>query len=147
MRLHDLKPNPGAKKGRKRIGRGPGSGRGTTAGRGMNGQKSRSGGGVMVGFEGGQTPLYRKLPHRKGFKSINKKEYVVVNVADLDVFEAGCEITIPVLQDAGIISNLKDGVKILGNGELSKAFTVKANKFSKSAIDKIQAAGGTVEVI
>ncbi|MBR4750072.1 MAG: 50S ribosomal protein L15 [Abditibacteriota bacterium] len=147
MRLHDLKPNPGAKKGRKRIGRGPGSGRGTTAGRGMNGQKSRSGGGVMVGFEGGQTPLYRKLPHRKGFKSINKKEYVVVNVADLDVFEAGCEITIPVLQDAGIISNLKDGVKILGGGELSKAFTVKANKFSKSAIDKIQAAGGTVEVI
>ncbi|MBO4548398.1 MAG: 50S ribosomal protein L15, partial [Abditibacteriota bacterium] len=113
MRLHDLKPNPGAKTGRKRIGRGPGSGRGTTAGRGMNGQKSRSGGGVMVGFEGGQTPLYRKLPHRKGFKSINKKEYVVVNVADLDVFEAGCEITIPVLQDAGIISNLKDGVKIL----------------------------------
>ena len=136
MRLHDLKPNPGAKKGRKRIGRGPGSGRGTTAGRGMNGQKSRSGGGVMVGFEGGQTPLYRKLPHRKGFKSINKKEYVVVNVADLDVFEAGCEITIPVLQDAGIISNLKDGVKILGNGELSKAFTVKANKLL------ILAAGG-----
>ncbi|MBP5274848.1 MAG: 50S ribosomal protein L15 [Abditibacteriota bacterium] len=147
MRLHDLKPNDGAKKDRKRVGRGPGSGRGTTAGRGMNGQKSRSGGGVMVGFEGGQTPLYRKLPHRKGFNSINKKDYVVVNVADFDSFEAGAEITIAALQEAGIISNLKDGVKVLGNGEISKSFTVKANKFSKSAIDKIQAAGGTVEVV
>jgi large subunit ribosomal protein L15 len=113
----------------------------------MNGQKSRSGGGVMVGFEGGQTPLYRKLPHRKGFNSINKKDYVVVNVADFDSFEAGAEITIAALQEAGIISNLKDGVKVLGNGEISKSFTVKANKFSKSAIDKIQAAGGTVEVV
>ena len=148
MRLHDLKPNDGAKKVRKRVGRGPGSGNGTTAGRGMNGQKSRSGGGVMVGFEGGQTPLYRKLPHRKGFKSINRKEYVVVNLADLENdFEAGAEITVSVLQEKGIISNLKDGVKILGDGDLSKAFNVKANKFSKSAIDKIQAAGGTVEVV
>ena len=147
MRINDLKPNPGVKKSRKRVGRGPGSGTGTTAGRGMNGQKSRSGGGVMVGFEGGQTPLYRKFPHKKGFRSINRVNFSFVNVADFDNFDAGTEINAQVLIEAGIISDVKDGVKILGNGDITKAFTVKANKFSKSAEEKIKAAGGTVEVI
>ena len=147
MRIHDLKPNQGSTHSRKRVGRGPGSGYGTTAGRGMNGQKSRSGGGVKVGFEGGQTPMYRKFPQKKGFRNINRKEFVVVNLYQLEEFEAGQVITIEALQQRGFINKLKDGVKILGDGELTKAVTVKANKFSVSAEEKIKAAGGSVEVI
>ena len=147
MRIHDLKPNQGSTHSRKRLGRGPGSGHGTTAGRGMNGQKSRSGGGVKVGFEGGQTPLYRKFPQKKGFRNINRKEFVVVNLYQLEEFEAGQVITIESLQQRGFINKLKDGVKVLGDGELTKAITVQANKFSVSAEEKIKAAGGSVEVI
>lgn len=147
MRLHDLKPNAGSTHSRKRVGRGPGSGRGTTAGRGMNGQKSRAGGGVMLGFEGGQTPMYRRFPQKKGFNNINRKEFVVVNISDLEVFDAGSVVTIETLQQYGFINKLKDGVKVLANGDLTKALTVKANKFSKAAEEKIIAAGGTVEVI
>lgn len=147
MRIHDLKPNQGSTHSRKRVGRGPGSGHGTTAGRGMNGQKSRSGGGVKVGFEGGQTPLYRKFPQKKGFRNINRKEFVVVNLYQLEEFEAGQVITIESLQQRGFINKLKDGVKVLGDGELTKAITVQANKFSVSAEEKIKAAGGSVEVI
>jgi len=147
MRIHDLKPNQGSTHSRKRVGRGPGSGHGTTAGRGMNGQKSRSGHGIKVGFEGGQTPLYRKFPQKKGFRNINRKEFVVVNLYQLEEFEAGQVITIESLQQRGFINKLKDGVKVLGDGELTKAITVKANKFSVSAEEKIKAAGGSVEVI
>ena len=147
MRLHDLRPSVGSTHSRKRVGRGPGSGRGTTAGRGMNGQKSRAGGGVKVGFEGGQTPLYRRLPQKKGFNNINRKEFVVVNVNELEIFDAGTEITVEMLKKSGLINKTKDGIKLLGNGELTKSFTVKVNKFSKSAEEKIKAAGGTVEVI
>lgn len=147
MRLHDLKPNAGSTHSRKRVGRGPGSGYGTTAGRGMNGQKSRAGGGVMLGFEGGQTPMYRRFPQKKGFNNINRKEFVVVNTSDLEVFDAGSVVTIETLQQYGFINKLKDGVKVLANGDLTKALTVKANKFSKAAEEKIIAAGGTVEVI
>ena len=147
MRIHDLKPNQGSTHSRKRVGRGPGSGHGTTAGRGMNGQKSRSGHGIKVGFEGGQTPLYRKFPQKKGFRNINRKEFVVVNLYQLEEFEAGQVITIESLQQRGFINKLKDGVKVLGDGELTKAITVQANKFSVSAEEKIKAAGGSVEVI
>ena len=148
MRIHDLKPNQGATHSRKRVGRGPGSGHGTTAGRGMNGQKSRSNVGLKVGFEGGQTPLYRKFPQKKGFNNINRKEYAVVNVAKLEeVFEANTEITAEALLEKKCINSVKDGIKILGDGELTKAFTVKANKFSAVATKKIEACGGKVEVI
>ncbi|MBQ0105107.1 MAG: 50S ribosomal protein L15 [Armatimonadetes bacterium] len=148
MRLHDLKPNQGSTHSRKRVGRGPGSGHGTTAGRGMNGQKSRSNVGLKIGFEGGQTPLYRKFPQKKGFNNINRKEFVVVNVAKLEeVFDAGSVVTIEALLDKKCINGVKDGVKILGDGELTKALTVKANKFSAVAVEKIKACGGTVEVI
>ena len=148
MRLHDLKPNQGSTHSRKRVGRGPGSGHGTTAGRGMNGQKSRSNVGLKIGFEGGQTPLYRKFPQKKGFNNINRKEFVVVNVAKLEeVFDAGSVVTIEALLDKKCINGVKDGVKILGDGELTKALTVKANKFSAVALEKIKACGGTVEVI
>jgi len=148
MRLHDLKPNQGSTHASKRVGRGPGSGHGTTAGRGMNGQKSRSNVGIKVGFEGGQTPLYRKFPHKKGFKNINRKEYVVVNISKLEeVFDAGAEVTIEALLDKKCINSVKDGVKILGDGEITKALTVKANKFSAEATKKIEACGGKVEVI
>ena len=148
MRLHDLKPNQGSTHSRKRVGRGPGSGHGTTAGRGMNGQKSRSNVGLKIGFEGGQTPLYRKFPQKKGFNNINRKEFVVVNVAKLEeVFAAGSVVTIEALLANKCINGVKDGVKILGDGELTKALTVKANKFSAVAVEKIKACGGTVEVI
>lgn len=147
MRLHDLKPALGSTHSRKRVGRGPGSGRGTTAGRGMNGQKSRAGGGVKVGFEGGQTPLYRRLPQRKGFNNINRKEFVAVNIDRLEIFESGTEVTIDMLKEFGLINKTKDGVKLLGNGDISKSLTIKVNKFSKSAEEKIKAAGGTVEVV
>lgn len=147
MRLNDLGPTPGSVKSRKRVGRGAGSGRGCTAGKGNKGQKARSGAHIKPGFEGGQTPLYRRLPQKKGFKSVNRIEYTVVNLTELEGFDAGTEITAEVLASNGIIGSLKDGLKILGNGELTKALTVKADKFSKTAEEKIKAAGGTAEVI
>ncbi|MBP1919110.1 50S ribosomal protein L15 [Youngiibacter multivorans] len=146
MKLHELKPAAGSRKAPKRVGRGTGSGLGKQAGKGMKGQKSRSGGGVRPGFEGGQMPLYRRIPKR-GFTNIFAKEYVEVNVDRLNIFENGAEITEEVLLKRGVVSKIVDGVKILGNGTLEKSLTVKATKFSKSAMEKIEAAGGKVEVI
>ena len=146
MKLHELRAVPGSTKERKRRGRGHATGQGTTGGRGMNGQKSRSGGGVRLGFEGGQMPLYRRLPKR-GFKNRNTKEIVGINVEALNRFEDGAEVTIAALVESGLVSNPKDGVKILGNGEITKKLTVQANKFSESAKQKIEAAGGKAEVI
>ena len=146
MRLHELKKPEGSTKAPKRIGRGQGTGQGTTAGRGMNGQNSRSGGGVRLGFEGGQMPLYRRLPKR-GFNNKWAKEYAEVNVKDLDRFEDGSVVDLGVLLAAGLVGKQLDGLKVLGNGELSKKLTVKAEKFSKSAVEKIEKAGGKAEVI
>lgn len=146
MRIHELKAPKGATKAPKRIGRGQGTGWGTTAGRGMNGQNSRSGGGVRLGFEGGQMPLYRRLPKR-GFTNPFSKEYSEVNVQDLNRFEDGAVVDQAALVAAGVVKQVKDGVKVLGNGEISKKLTVKAEKFSKSAAEKIEAAGGKAEVL
>jgi large subunit ribosomal protein L15 len=145
MRLHELKAPPGSRKAPKRKGRGTGSGQGKTAGRGMNGQNSRSGGGTRIGFEGGQMPLYRRIPKR-GFTNIWKVEYETVNVADLNNFDSDTEITPELLAEKRLVRK-KLGVKILGDGKLEKKLTVKANKFSKSAIEKIEAAGGRAEEI
>lgn len=144
--LNQLKPVEGARHTRKRKGQGVGSGLGKTAGRGQKGQNSRSGGGVRPGFEGGQIPLFQRLPKR-GFKNVNRKEYAVVNVSDLNVFENGAEVTIKTLIKAGLVNKTYDGVKVLGNGTLEKKLTVKASKFSASAEAAIKNAGGTVEVI
>lgn len=146
MDLSNLKPAPGSTKNRKRIGRGPGSGTGKTSGKGHKGQNARSGGGVKPGFEGGQMPLHRRLPKR-GFTSLNKKVYALVNLRDLDVFDAGTVVDIEALGKAGLVGGVKDGVKILADGELGKALTVQAHKFSKSAAAKIEAAGGKTEVL
>ncbi len=146
MKLHELRAVPGATKAPKRKGRGTASGQGTTAGRGMNGQKSRSGGGVRPGFEGGQMPLYRRIPKR-GFTNIWGTEYAEVNVEDLNKFEAGTVVTPEMLKEAGLVKKLLDGVKVLGNGNLEKNLTVQAHKFSKTAVEKIEAAGGKAEVI
>ena len=146
MKLHTLKPAAGSKKAPKRVGRGTGSGVGRNAGKGEKGQNARSGGGVRPGFEGGQMPLYRRLPKR-GFTNIFAKEIVAINVDKLNIFEDGTEVTPELLIETGVIGKVKDGVKILGNGELTKKLTVKANKFSKSAEEKITAAGGKFEVI
>ncbi len=146
MKLHELRPAAGSTKNRKRIGRGTGSGQGTTAGRGMNGQNSRSGGGVRPGFEGGQMPLFRRLPKR-GFNNFTRKNWTIVNVETLNKFEDGTEITPELLLESGVLSKVEYGVKILGDGELTKKLTVKANKFTQSAITKIEAAGGKAEVI
>ncbi|MCI8609474.1 MAG: 50S ribosomal protein L15 [Firmicutes bacterium] len=146
MKLHELKAAPGATKAPKRKGRGTATGQGKTAGRGMNGQNSRSGGGVRLGFEGGQMPLYRRLPKR-GFTNIWGTDYTVVNVEDLNRFEAGTVVTQAVLEEAGLVKQVKDGIKILGQGSLNVALTVKADKFSKTAAEKIEAAGGKAEVI
>jgi len=146
MKLHNLKPSPGSKKNRKRIGRGSGSGQGTTAGRGMNGQNSRSGGGTKPGFEGGQMPLYRRLPKR-GFTNIFQKEFAIVNLESLNKFDDNEEVTVELLLENKIIRKKLDGVKILGEGELNKKLTVKAHKFSKTAKEKIEAVGGKAEVI
>lgn len=147
MFLHELKPNPGATQRRKRIGRGIGSGHGKTAGRGTKGQKARDQ--VPLTFEGGQTPLHRRLPRLKGFKNPTHKEYTIINVALLeDRFEAGDVVTPELLLERRIVKKLeKDGLKVLGEGELTKALTVRAHKFSKSAEQKITAAGGSVEAI
>lgn len=146
MRLHELRPAEGAKKSPKRIGRGAGSGWGKTAGKGQKGQNSRSGGGVRPGFEGGQMPLYRRLPKR-GFTNIFAKEYTCINVDRLNIFEDGTEVTPELLREIGMAKKVNDGIKILGNGNIEKKLTVKANKISKAAAEKIVAAGGKVEVI
>ena len=145
MRIHELRAVEGATKAPKRKGRGTASGNGTTAGRGMNGQNSRSGGGVRLGFEGGQMPLYRRLPKR-GFNNKWATVYTTINVEELNRFEAGTVVTQEVLEEAGLIKQVKDGVKILGDGELKVALTVVADKFSGSAVAKIEAAGGKAEV-
>ncbi|MBR2742925.1 MAG: 50S ribosomal protein L15 [Clostridia bacterium] len=146
MNLHELAPQAGSAKPAYRKGRGPGSGNGKTAGRGHKGQNARSGGGVRIGFEGGQMPLQRRLPKR-GFNNIFAKTYVSVNVSALEAFEAGATVDSAALLEAGIIKKECDGVKILGGGELTKKLTVKAAKFSKTAQEKITAAGGQTEVI
>ena len=142
--LHDLSPAPGSHRGRKRLGRGPGSGTGKTAGRGEKGQKARSGGSVPAGFEGGQMPLHRRIPKR-GFTNISRVEYQVVNVGDLAGL--GGDITPELLRAAGRISSLRRPVKVLGNGDLSEKVTVRVHAFSTSAREKIQAAGGTAQVL
>jgi large subunit ribosomal protein L15 len=147
MKLHELRPAKGSTKNRKRLGRGTATGQGKTAGRGQKGQKSRSGGGVRPGFEGGQMPLYRRLPIR-GFNNARfAKVYTEVNVDRLNIFEDNTEVTPELLKEKGVIKKIQDGVKILGNGELNKKLIVKAHKFSKSAAEKIEANGGKVEVI
>jgi len=147
MKLHELRPAEGSTKNRKRIGRGTGSGSGTTAGRGMNGQNSRSGGGTRPGFEGGQMPLFRRIPKR-GFSNYPfKKEWATINIEELNMFDNGTEVTPELLLEKGIIKKLNYGLKILGNGEISKSLTVKAHKFTQSALKKIEAAGGKAEVI
>ncbi|HPT87551.1 MAG TPA: 50S ribosomal protein L15 [Bacillota bacterium] len=146
MKLYELQPAPGSKKTPKRVGRGIGSGLGKTSGKGHKGQKARSGGGKGPAFEGGQTPLQRRLPKR-GFTNIFAKEIVEVSLEKLNRFEDGTEVTPQMLLEAGIIRKLGDGVKILGNGELTKKLIVKGNRFSKSAVVKIEKAGGKAEVI
>ena len=146
MKLHDLKPAVGATTAPKRLGRGTGSGLGKTSGKGHKGAKARSGGGKRPGFEGGQMPLTMRLPKR-GFTNIFRKEYVAINVDRLEIFEDGMVVTPVELIQYGIIKNVEDGVKILGNGELTKKLTVQATKFSASAKEKIEAAGGKAEVI
>ncbi|MGI6128257.1 MAG: 50S ribosomal protein L15 [Eubacteriales bacterium] len=147
MKLHELSPAPGSAKKAWRKGRGIGSGNGKTAGRGHKGQNARSGGGVRVGFEGGQLPLYRRLPKR-GFNNHKfKKEYSIINVAALDRFEDGAVIDYDKLLECGLVNKSKDGLKVLGNGEISKKLTVRASVFSAAAKEKIEAAGGSCEVI
>ena len=146
MKLHELQYTEGARKARKRVGRGTSSGTGKTAGRGQKGQGARSGGGKKPGFEGGQTPLFMRLPKRC-FTNFNRIEYAIVNLEQLNSFEAGATVCPQTLKEAGIIKKELDGVKVLGNGKLEKAITVKAHKFSKSAVAAIEAAGGKIEVI
>lgn len=146
MKLHELKPAEGSRKERNRVGRGTGSGNGKTSGRGHKGQNARSGGGVRPGFEGGQNPLFRRLPKR-GFTNINRKEYTVVNLDTLNRFEEGTEVTPALLIETGVVSKERSGIKILGNGSLDKKLSVQAHKFSASAKEAIENAGGSVEVI
>lgn len=146
MKLHELKPAEGSRKVRNRVGRGIGSGNGKTSGKGHKGQNARSGGGVRLGFEGGQIPLFQRLPKR-GFTNINRKEYAIVNLDVLNRFDEGTEVTPELLIETGIVSNEKSGIKILGNGTLEKKITVKAHKFSASAKEAIEKAGGQAEVI
>lgn len=146
MELSNLKPKKGARHAKKRLGRGPGSGHGKTAGRGEKGQKSRSGYSGKRGFEGGQMPLHRRIPKR-GFTNIFKKDYAVVNVSDLERFDTGATIDEATLRSAGLVKGAHDGVKILGDGELTKKLTVSATKFSKSAKEIIEKAGGTCQEI
>ncbi|MBQ7891290.1 MAG: 50S ribosomal protein L15 [Erysipelotrichaceae bacterium] len=146
MKLHELKYTEGARRSTKRLGRGNGSGLGKTSGKGHKGQNARSGGGVRLGFEGGQTPLARRLPKR-GFTNFTRKEYAIVNVELLNKFENGVVVTPELLVEMGMVKKVLNGIKILGEGELEKALTVKAHKFSKSAVEVIEKAGGKVEVI
>ena len=146
MKIHELSPAPGSVKETKRKGRGAGSGNGKTAGKGHKGQKARSGGGVRPGFEGGQMPLQRRIPKR-GFTNIWGTEYTVLNVEDLNRFDADTVVTPELMKEIGMVKQVKDGIKILGNGTLEKNLTVKAHKFSKTAVEKIESAGGKAEVI
>lgn len=146
MKLHELRPNEGSRTKRKRVGRGMASGHGKTSGKGHKGQNARSGGGVRPGFEGGQTPLFQRLPKR-GFTNINRKEYAVVNVETLNRFDDNTEVTPELLIETGIVRKKAQDVKILGNGNLEKKLTVKAHKFSTAAVEAIEAAGGKTEVI
>ncbi|MDD2485197.1 MAG: 50S ribosomal protein L15 [bacterium] len=145
MELHDLRPAKGARHSIKRVGRGTGSGHGKTSCRGQKGQKAR--GSVRPGFEGGQTPLYRRLPKLRGFTNIFSVDYAEINVADLNRFDNGTEVSPELLLGLGMVNDLKDGLKILGDGALERNLTVKANRFTKSAAEKIESAGGKVEVI
>jgi len=146
MKLHEMHYTDGARKDIKRLGKGPGSGQGKTAGKGHKGQNARSGGGVAIGFEGGQTPLYKRIPKR-GFTNMNRKEYAIVNIEQLNKFENGAEVSYETLKAAGLVKKMLDGVKVLGNGKLEKKLTVKCHKISKSAKEAIEQAGGTVEVL
>ena len=147
MKLHELRPNDKAFRERKRVGRGPGSGLGKTSGKGHKGQNARSGGGVRPGFEGGQLPLFRRLPKR-GFSNAKfKTEYAVINLSDLNKFEDGAIVTPEILKEMGILKNQLDGVKVLGNGKLEKKLTVKAHRFSKTAQEAIEKMGGKAEVM
>lgn len=147
MKLNNITPTEGAFKERKRVGRGTGSGLGKTSGKGHKGQNARSGGGVRVGFEGGQLPLFRRLPKR-GFSNAKFKiRYAVINLSDLEKFAEGTEVTPTLLKEMGVVKNSLDGIKVLGNGKLTKKLTVKANKFSETAKKEIEALGGTIEVI
>lgn len=147
MKLHELKPNPGSTATKKRLGRGVGSGLGKTSGKGHKGQNARSGGGVRIGFEGGQTPLFRRLPKR-GFSNARfKTEYATINVDDLNRFNDGDVITPELLKSTGLVKHQLCGIKILGNGDLEKKLTVKATKFSATAKEKIESMGGSIEVI
>ncbi|MBB6455168.1 large subunit ribosomal protein L15 [Salirhabdus euzebyi] len=146
MKLHELKSAEGTRKKRNRVGRGMASGNGKTAGRGHKGQNARSGGGVRPGFEGGQMPLFQRLPKR-GFTNIHRKEFAIVNLDTLNRFDEGTEVTPELLIETGVVSNMKSGVKILAKGNLEKKLTVKAHKFSASAKEAIEAAGGQTEVI
>jgi len=146
MELHNLKPTAGSTHAKKRVGRGIGSGTGKTAGSGMKGQNSRSGGGTRPGFEGGQTPLFKRLPKR-GFTNRFRKEFAIVNVSDLEKYDNGTVVTLELLLQDRLVRKVLDGVKILGEGDLTKKLTVQAKKFSGSAVAKIEAAGGSVEVI
>lgn len=147
MKLHELKPAPGSKKLPKRKGRGPGSGNGKTAGRGHKGQKARSGGGVRIGFEGGQMPLYRRIPKR-GFNNKRfAKEYTEVKLEALNIFDDETVVTQELMKEKGLVKELKDGIVILGNGDLNKKLTVQAARFTRTAAEKIEAAGGKVEVV
>lgn len=147
MKLHELEKNIGAKQKRKIVGRGPGSGLGKTSGKGHKGQNARSGGGVRPVFEGGQLPLYRRLPKR-GFSNYEFKiRYATINVGDLNIFEDGTLVTPALLKEVGLVKKQLDGIKVLGNGELSKKITVQANKFSKGAIEKLEESGSKIEVI
>lgn len=146
MKLNELKYTEGSRPKRNRVGRGTSSGNVKTSGRGQKGQGARSGGGKKPGFEGGQTPLFMRLPKR-GFTNVNRKEYAIVNVESLNAFEPNSVVDLEVLMNAGLVKKSLDGLKILGNGELKVALTVKANKFSKSAVEAIEAAGGKTEVI
>ncbi|RIJ66069.1 50S ribosomal protein L15 [Rummeliibacillus sp. TYF005] len=146
MKLHELEPATGSRKERNRVGRGIATGNGKTSGRGQKGQKSRSGGGVRPGFEGGQNPIFRRLPKR-GFTNINRKEYAIVNLDALNRFEEGTEVTPALLVETGVVGKEKAGIKVLGNGTLDKKLTVKAHKFSASAKAAIENVGGNIEVI
>jgi len=147
MKLHDLKPNRGSKKNRKRVGRGYGSGMGKTSGRGMNGQNSRAGGGVPLWHQGGDTPYYRRMPKKPGFKNFNRIEYQEVNLEYLSQFRKDSEVNPDVLREAELINTISLPVVIMGRGELKKPLKIKAHRFTRKAVEKIEKAGGTVEVI
>ena len=147
MKLHDLKPNRGSKKNRKRVGRGYGSGMGKTSGRGMNGQNSRAGGGVPLWHQGGDTPFYRRMPKKPGFKNFNRVEFQEVNLEYLSQFRKGSEVNPDVLREAELINTISLPVVIMGRGEIKKPLKVKAHRFTRKAVEKIEKAGGTVEVI